>query len=573
MLSLIKKLFGQSTVRTKAPQSRTNQHFETNGQIQAVEVANLSLAAILDRLPEELKPLVLKKPEPTVTVALPIATIVKQLPSGAVKVSLATLHRQAPAGVLGPLPPGDKRMVEVPLAEVFRHIKPTVFKRRHDQRAATAFDSGFNLFGDEQNPYQIAPTVPDDEPEPSAPEPPPAPIARVPPRMAPPAVAAPTAPLQFKLARNPEPEPETQLEPEAEPEPPAPRAITPPPDFFEPKLQKLPEVEPPAVPIPVAAPPAAAAEPVRDLDSITLPLAPLSGGWPEPIRNELAALNGAARVILPKGEVSAGMARGKVIFTWGQIRTWLEPAPGAASGVDEATELTLPLKVVAPAFLASTKKPRVEQRAPEIDDEIPALFNSARAAAEVVAPATEDAASPEVSDAPESPEAAKAPEPAPAAETPLALAVEAAPAPVPAAEPEPAPAKAPETVGELFGVPEKTQWTPGELVSRIATLPGVAGAVVALQEGLLVAHSMPEDVKSEVIAAFLPQLFSRLNQYAGEMKLGEVDDLLFTTHGAHCQIYRIGYVYFAVLGKPGEQLPWIELRLVADELGRQTQKI
>jgi predicted regulator of Ras-like GTPase activity (Roadblock/LC7/MglB family) len=110
------------------------------------------------------------------------------------------------------------------------------------------------------------------------------------------------------------------------------------------------------------------------------------------------------------------------------------------------------------------------------------------------------------------------------------------------------------------------------MVSRIASLPGVAGAVVALQEGLLVAHTMPGDVKSEVIAAFLPQLFARLNQYASEMKLGEVDDLLFTTHGAHCQIYRLGYIYFAVLGTPGDPLPWTELRLVADELARQTQK-
>ncbi|HEX8296818.1 MAG TPA: hypothetical protein VF593_10985, partial [Chthoniobacteraceae bacterium] len=91
-------------------------------------------------------------------------------------------------------------------------------------------------------------------------------------------------------------------------------------------------------------------------------------------------------------------------------------------------------------------------------------------------------------------------------------------------------------------------------------------------EGLLVAHSLPEDVKSDVVAAFLPQIFARLNQYSGEMKLGEVDDLLFTTHGAHCQIYRLGFIYFAVLGKPGESLPWHELRVIADELSKQTQQ-
>ncbi len=580
MLSLIKKLFGQSTARVTAPQSRTNQHPETNGQMQMVEFANLSLAAILERLPEELRPLVLKKPDASVTVALPISTIVKQLPSGVVKVSLATLHRQAPAGVLGPLPPGDKRMVEVPLAEVFRHIKPTVFKRRNDQRTAAALDSKFNLFGDEDNPYQIAPTVPDDEPEPAEPEPLPRPALKKGSGIVPPGIVGSTAPLRFQLAPEPEfePEPEPELELESEPEvqseiqpaaEPAPepqRIIAPPADFFEPKLRTLPEpapVEAPKPPDIVALPPkATVAASAVDPDSINVSVASLSDGWPEPIRHELAALNGSARVALPKGDVSAGMARGKVIFTWGQLRKWIEPALGESSGADEGTELTLPLKVVAPLFLAASKKPKSEQRAPEIDADIPALFNAAPAAAAPAAPEP----------------AAVAPEEAPCAEPPVALAIETAPAAAPAAAearataPEPAAVQAPETVGALFGVPEKTQWTPAELVARVATLSGVAGAVVALQEGLLVAHSMPEDVKSEAIAAFIPQLFARLNQYAGEMKLGEVDDLLFTTHGAHCQIYRLGFVYFAVLGKPGEQLPWIEMRLVADELGRQTQQ-
>jgi len=115
-------------------------------------------------------------------------------------------------------------------------------------------------------------------------------------------------------------------------------------------------------------------------------------------------------------------------------------------------------------------------------------------------------------------------------------------------------------------------WTPAEIVQGTVRLTGVAGAVVALQEGLQVASSLPDGVKSDVVAAFLPQIFARLNQYAGEMRLGDVDDLLFTTHGAHCQIYRLGYVYFAVLGKPGESLPWHELRLISEELARQTNK-
>jgi predicted regulator of Ras-like GTPase activity (Roadblock/LC7/MglB family) len=159
---------------------------------------------------------------------------------------------------------------------------------------------------------------------------------------------------------------------------------------------------------------------------------------------------------------------------------------------------------------------------------------------------------------------------APAAAAPVVA--EPAPVPTPAA-PAPAPAKtAPQTVGEIFGNTKKQSWTPAEIVAGLVKLPGVAGAIVALQEGLPVAASLPEGVKSEVVAAFLPQIFARLNLYAGEMKLGDVDDLLFTTHGAHCQIYRLGYVYFAVLGKAGEALPWHELHLITEELARHTHK-
>lgn len=517
---------------------------EQASTMPSVEVARLRLSTILERLPAELKPLVLKIPDDTVTVALPVSTILKQLASGAVKVSLATVHRQAPAGVLGPLPPGDKRLIDVPLSEIFRHVSPQALRRRADQRASDGLSSEFNIFGNAQQPYQIAPTAPDEEP---------APVAEAPASIAAPTFTPPAPKVSPALAEEPAPIP------------PPPRVIAPPPGLFAQRA-----VTPaPVIPAPAVTPPAAApvftlspqvptpppevaptlATPPGDT-SITIPLGPLSSAWPEPIREELAVLNGSAHIALPKAQVTAGLARGRVTFTWGQIRGWLQPALPQPSAHDDATELTLPLKVVAPIFLVASKK----AKAPAVtgfETDIPALFNDRRSPAPAVAEAV---AQPE----------AVAPIPAP-------VEVAAEPIAPPAPVPEPVVERAPTTVSELFGVPGKTEWTPAELVTGLAKRPGISGAVVALQEGLLVAHSLPEDVKSETIAAFLPQIFARLNQYSGEMKLGEVDDLLFTTHGAHCQIYRLGFVYFAVLGKPGETLPWPELRLVADELSRQTQ--
>ena len=68
---------------------------------------------------------------------------------------------------------------------------------------------------------------------------------------------------------------------------------------------------------------------------------------------------------------------------------------------------------------------------------------------------------------------------------------------MPVAEPqsataEPAPQKISETIGAIFGDPTKTEFTPAEIVAGTVKLTGVAGAIVALQEGLPVATSLPE---------------------------------------------------------------------------------
>ena len=512
MLTILKKLFGKSAPTAAAPiaTTRSAQPVEPAAPLPSVAVAHLSLAAIVSRFSDDLKTSVLKAPDAAATIALPLLLIHKQLASGAVKMSFASLHRQAPQGVFAPIAIGDKRQVEIPLQEIFRHVSPTAFKRRPDQRPLDTVENDFNLFGNAETPYAIAPTTPENPPRKDSTvlNYHPAPSSRI-------GKADPGAP--------PAPKPSRIASPNGM------RTVAPPADYR-------------------TAEPAAAPAPKSDEPPLILPLAPLINSWPEQICGEIAALDPATKVALDAGVVAAGLAKGKVTFTWGEILASLDPAPSEMSAVDEATVLQLPLKIVAPAFLAASGKSKVERKSVQVDDSIPALFNDGRE-----------------------------PEPvAPAAPAPVeALPEEAAPEPVAerqtiAAAPEPQ--GIPETVGAIFGEPHKTDFTPAEIVAGTVKLPGVAGAIVALQEGLQVATAMPEGVKGEVVAAFLPQIFARLNQYAGEMKMGEVDDLLFTTHGAHCQVYRLGFVYFAILGQPGAALPWHELRLIAAELGRQTNQ-
>jgi len=570
MLSLLKKLFGKAAPKDAVPAASTVP-LAPSTPMPTIEVAQLSLGAITCKFPEELKPLLAGEPVETATVTLPMPTILKQLPSGCVKMSLATLQRQA-HGLIKPIPPGDKRMVDVPLKEIFRHVRLSSLKRR-DQRIITLPDTGFNLFGDSSNPYAISPDdhleqiqVVDLTPDAEAAE----------------ESAASSAPRMLKMddglrqhfANTPAAHSGSSADsPSAikfELSDSGPRAVTSPAASVAAK--------PAAVPAPIAKPTG---------PTLNLKIASLSANWPEEIKREVEAYDASTIVTLPVSDIGAGLAKGRVVFSWGQLRAWTKPFVSGPTAVPENTALQLPLKTVAPAYLTASKQPKTERKGIDMDESIPALFNDgrepeARPPRKVEVPAVEETleANPEPTEATEPTEASQA-APAPEAHAPAeAEPTTAEPAPVPAPEPvavaAPAPAheahKVPETVGQVFGEPHKKDWTPAEIVAGTVKLRGVAGAVVALQEGLQVASALPEGVKSDVVAAFLPQIFARLNQYSGEMKLGEVDDLLFTTHGAHCQIYRLGYVYLAVLGKPGESLPWHELRLISDELARQTHK-
>ncbi len=525
MLTIFKKLFVKAAPKAAAPTSPAPLVSQPT-PMPSIEVAHLSLAAITTRFGDDLKPLLAGEPDTSATVALPLPTILKQLPAGCVKMSLASLQRQA-HGLIKPIPQGDKRMVDVPLAEVFRHVRPHALRRRPDQRPAIVPENGYSLFGDATNPYALAP---DDESQPQVVD-----LSKE--------LAAADTPEGSRVLKMDE-----GLREHFDNASPAASQPTPAASPSELKLET-----PAAGPRVVAAPldlggnkPAAAPIPKPEGPTLELKVGLLAASWPEAIRVEIEALDLATIVVLPAGDVSTGLAKGRVVFSWAQIRAWLEPATEAPTAADENTALSLPLKIVAPAFLSASKTPKAERKSVDVDASIPALFSGGR----------EPEPAPEIAPAPDAP-ASEAP-PEPVAE--------------PAVVARPDPHKVPETVGEIFGQPQKRDWTPTEMVAGVVKLPGVAGAIVALQEGLQVAASLPDGVKSEVVAAFLPQIFARLNQYSGEMKLGDVDDLLFTTHGAHCQIYRLGYVYLAVLGKPGESLPWHELRLISEELARQTHK-
>jgi predicted regulator of Ras-like GTPase activity (Roadblock/LC7/MglB family) len=340
-------------------------------------------------------------------------------------------------------------------------------------------------------------------------------------------------------------------------------------------------------------PPSQPEPPVSNEPPLIVPLKDIAQGWPEPMKSEANALNGTT-VSIPSAYVSGGLAKGKVAFAWGQLRAWMNPVPSEPSQGDPSLELLLPLKIIAPAFLKHSRQVQQRKSLP-MDDSIPELFGTGQA--KPPTPAAPDA----LPEQPEAPATASAIESAsvPSQESASQLDHPEQNQPVPAAsEPEPVNEVAsvtaeeptiesgptpgvqeaaatvaielqPKTLGEAFGQPDRSNWSPSEIVANLVKLPNVAGAAVALQEGLVIAHHLPEPMKGEVFAAFLPQIFARLNQYAGEMKLGAIEDLLVNSSNGPCHVFHRGQVFFAALGKVGEPLPGHVLRLCADALADQ----
>jgi predicted regulator of Ras-like GTPase activity (Roadblock/LC7/MglB family) len=149
-----------------------------------------------------------------------------------------------------------------------------------------------------------------------------------------------------------------------------------------------------------------------------------------------------------------------------------------------------------------------------------------------------------------------------------------APAPVAPAPVAPAPVAAPAveepSLDSVIGA-EGSRFGAKEIVANTSRLPGVGGALLAMSDGLLVTSSAPAAVKGETIAAFLPQMFGRMNQYTKELALGPLQQLTLGIESGQWHVVKCPNIYFAVLGKRGESLPLNLLAQVAAELSNQSK--
>lgn len=476
-----------------------------------VDVVMLPLAAIFGKLPSDLQGRVKLPINGQAQVAIPLGVILPQLGRGAVTITFGELRALGADCFLSPSD-RDAAVVELPLPEILSRLDPALLPRRAKStvKVPNEITSPFSGKGQGLNFYK---------PE-----------------------ATPTVPLARKTD-------DSVVSPDFA-EPNSAPVVTPPP---EPAPVVMPAISAPAYLNPRPAATVASAEPATPRPAaagtvLTVTLRELAEAWPASIRTEIGLLNlTAAKVELPKSLVEEALKKGRAVFTWRQLRFWTNTPAAATVSVHDAELLELPLKLIAPLFLAGMVAARPARPA-AVDASIPDLF-SAAGRPKPTAPVTP--AAPAVT--PPAEPAAGKPTPIVFADTEITGKTRSAAAPRPGTE-----------FLKRFA-------TPNDIVAKATSLEGVTGAIIMLADGLLVAAQLPPNLNGDSLAAFTPQLYARLSQTAKEYHMGDLKELAFTVGETAWRVYKVGAVFFAAFGPATGALPLAQLAQLAAELDRKAK--
>jgi predicted regulator of Ras-like GTPase activity (Roadblock/LC7/MglB family) len=504
-----------------------------NGSAHNGRGVEVPLQPIVSSLPLELQPQVRNTDAGGLTISIPLEKILGQLSRGTVRISFGELRQAAP-DLFSSEGTRDNVLVPLPLGEILPRLNPALITRRRVQKHVEVPEDIRSPFDSTSQSlvFSVGPSKPEAAPAPAAPVrqmAPPAPMPVVPPPRSnltfaptpPPPTAAPVPTNAPTFSAAPRPLPDTGAR---RPQAPTPPAI-------------------PMAPVaPLPAPAATPAAPLADASPLLINLTSLAESWPEPLRQELVQLNLVdAKVALPSELIERALKQGRVAFTWKTLRSWIKPLPSSAASTHDGTVLELPLKIVAPPFLARQKAAAALHKKVEVDAEIPNLFFGF------------PKPDPSAGMAPGSVTGAKP------ADTNFYVWDDASDrARIQDDEVKRGPSPGTKFVAKYA--------TPNEVVSRASALDGVAGALIALPDGLMVASKVSSDLNGETLAAFLPQIFGKVNQCTKELRMGELNNVNFTVGNIPWKIFRVNAIFFAAFGRVGEPLPTAQLAALAGEL-------
>lgn len=510
----------------------------------------VALAAIAASLPEAISHKVPANPEQFVSV--PIDTILPQLSEGQVVLSAAELRQCAP-DYFTALAGHDDVLVTLPLGDIVKQLSPAHFARRQQTRVevphevAPVFVSG----------GKAAPVV-----KPAAPQA--APVYRSQPTV--------TSTTALPAAATPAPAGKISMSPQAlaafngkAPAPASAAAPRPATVVSTPAPATASNAAPRSTVVPLPKKNSSGAP--KPTGELPVPLSAVCKDWVQEVRAQLADVDiEQSQILVPLELLEPAMKSGKVLFSWEEVASWIQP-PLAIPPTPKVGEMSVdfPLKVLAPLFMGHHRGGA--QKRVAVDEKIPDLFGGGNGNGSVESQIVSAPCAPTM---PAAPVRNTAPvQPA----IPTMPTTSRAPIAMPKLETEsvrvaPASEEVPleNVVGNGTG-----RFNVKEIVANAARLPGVAGALLVMSDGLLVTSNTPPSVKAETIAAFLPQMFGRMNQYTKELALGPLQQLTLGVETGQWHVIKSNTIYFAVLGKHGVTLPLNLLAQVAAELSSQSK--
>ncbi|MFH0907261.1 MAG: helix-hairpin-helix domain-containing protein [bacterium] len=103
-----------------------------------------------------------------------------------------------------------------------------------------------------------------------------------------------------------------------------------------------------------------------------------------------------------------------------------------------------------------------------------------------------------------------------------------------------------ELIQQLVGVDDSTIPDVRAVAARFKELKAYIGCVIILEDGYVLASNW-ENVSSDALAAFAPQMFKKIGKYVNHLKLGSIRCLTFFTEEQPITIVRSGKIFFAAV--------------------------
>lgn len=276
---------------------------------------------------------------------------------------------------------------------------------------------------------------------------------------------------------------------------------------------------------------------VTDSDGYTVfRLQDLWGAWPTQVKTDELLRYKDAPVYIPDAFLQVELKKGRLLCTADTLKSWIRD-PKARRAMPNSNQFTLelPLKIIVPAFIQKTGQTR---QTPRPFESGPAMYTPAHHTAPIPELRTDTVIR----------------QASIAVEQTTAVGVSSSPRPEPTtttvAAPQPAVRK-----------PD-----PAGLVAQALTLPGVAGAIIALPNGVIAAQKLPKDLNPDAVAEFVHRAMDQINQCATVLRQGYTTRLSFTVGEISWAIFKRGAIYFAVMSRPNQMLPEESLGLLAAEL-------